>query len=215
MAERGLGVPPKFDESDYDLWKEKIDMWKDVTNLTKSKLAMVVVINSLSDGSKIQKCVIDELGKEKLNHEEGLKRLFEFMDRFYLKNNLLTAFEHLSEFNKCKFENYSSMDEYILDFNRLYKKASKGDGMKMQDKIKGLYLLDNANLNHRDKQLVLTGVDLNKEELHSQVEASLLKFFGKQATSSMKQSMSSMSLKDKDEDALTIYSWKKICELKL
>ena len=191
MADKSLAHPPIFDKelSDYNRWKSLTEIWSKCTSVGANKMAMLVVMHSLPAGSKIQNSVVDELGYEQLDHKEGMKRLFAFMDKYYKKNHTSAAVEIVSAFNNCRAENFECMDDFILEHNRLYNQLQKIKSMSMGEGVRGLLLLDKANLSETQRQLVLTGVNLDDDDnINAMVESSLLKFFGKQAISSTRKS---------------------------
>ena len=52
---------------------------------------MVIVMQSLPDGSKLKEAALEELGHEKLNHNDGMNRLLSFMDNRYKKEDIYEA----------------------------------------------------------------------------------------------------------------------------
>ena len=135
MADKSLSHPPKFDKelSDYDCWKTLTEFWQECTTISPNKQALFVVSHSLPYGSQIQKSILEQLGKDQLNHKEGMARLFKFMDKYYKKNNTLTALDNVSAFYDCKAENFDCVDDYILESNRLYSKLKPVKSMTMGD----------------------------------------------------------------------------------
>ena len=73
------------------------------------------------------------------------------------------------------------MEDYILEFKKLYNRISQKD-MTLQSPVLAFKLLDSAKLSHHDRQLALTGVDYaQKNTLFTQMKTSLRKFHGEQA----------------------------------
>ena len=201
-------VPPKFipDSMQYSLWKKEVNMWSHVTNITKSKQGVMVALYSLPPGSKIKDNVMEQLGEGELKNERGLENLMKFLDKIYQKNDIFTARDKFNEFLYCELKDFESMDEYIMEHNRLYKRVEKFDICKMSSGARGFLLLERAKLTFKEQQFVLTGVNFEESDtLHEQIEASLLKFFGKQATSTI-QKQSSITLKEEDSFYTAGYS---------
>ena len=74
------------------------------------------------------------------------------------------------------------MEDFIMEFQRLCKRAEKYDILTIADGAKAFMLLEAAQLENRDELLVLTSVNFNeKDTIYEQMSASLIKFFGKQA----------------------------------
>ena len=73
------------------------------------------------------------------------------------------------------------MEEFILEFEKRYNRIKQKE-MALPTCVLAFKLLDASGLSHRDRQLVLTGVDYsNKDSMYNQMKASLKKFHGEQA----------------------------------
>ena len=73
------------------------------------------------------------------------------------------------------------MEEFILEFEKRYNRIKQKE-MTLPTCVLAFKLLDASGLSHRDRQLVLTGVDYsNKDSMYDQMKASLKKFHGEQA----------------------------------
>lgn len=73
------------------------------------------------------------------------------------------------------------MEDYVIEFEKLYNKT-KNFKMDLPKPVLAFKLLE---LDMKDRQLVLTGVDYAKvDNLFKQMSVSLKKFFGQQAASS-------------------------------
>ena len=125
--------------------------------------------------------MFSELGVDKLNKEGGMKTLISIMDEIYKKDDLSEAYEVYTEFNRFKRNGTISMENYVIEFEELYNKTCKYK-MTLPTYVLAFKLLEGANLDHKDRQLILTGVNLKEEgTLFKQMSTSLKKFFGKQS----------------------------------
>ena len=195
--------PPIFDhESEstqvYSSWKKEVQLWRFLSNCPKNKQGANILWHSIKEGSKLREDIIEALGMEQLNNENSFDNIINFLDNVYKKNEIYNARERFFALLRCKRENFKSMDEYIREYNLLARKNAKFEMCKLPSGAKGFLLLERAQLNYKDQLIVLTGVDLNGEKLDEQIEASLLKFFGKQATTECEKEMSSITLKEED-----------------
>ena len=108
--------PPKFGgDKTYERWKTEIEGWKLVTKVEKKSQAITVAL-SFDEGSEVRDKVFSELDINELHVEEGLKKLIENLDKWYLKDNLSSAYESWSNFYKFKRSENCSMETYILEF---------------------------------------------------------------------------------------------------
>ena len=101
--------------------------------------------------------MFSELGVDKHNKEGGMKTLISFMDEIYKKDDLSVAYEVYTEFNRFKRNGTISMENYVIEFEKLYNKTCKYK-MTLPKSVLAFKLLG-ANLDHKDRQLILTGVN--------------------------------------------------------
>ena len=197
----GLGSPPIFDpecrEKSYEVYRTELSFWAKFTSLPKRKMGLAVAL-SLPEGSNIRTKLFSELSIEDLDCDSGLTKLLEYLDKIYLKDDLISAREIFTEFIRFTKKDKDTMESYIMEFDRLYRKAEKYDILKVANGAKGFMLLESAKLEHKDEQLVLTGVNFDeKDRIHEQMSASLIKFHGKQVITN-KDKSGSIQVKDED-----------------
>lgn len=176
-------TPPIFTESKpYGRWVDEIKVWQSVTELEAKKQGPAIALSlPESDGGGVRDKVFSELGVESLNAETGVETLIAFLDKLFKKDELSAAYEVYTDFDRYKRSPAISMDNYVTEFGKLYNKTKKYK-MTLPESVLAFKLLDGAGLEHKDRQLVLTGVDYNNETtLFQQMSTSLRKFFGKQS----------------------------------
>ena len=108
------------------------------------------------------------------------------MDKLFKKDELSEAYETYVEFDRFRLSKVgvSSMEDYVIEFEKLYNKTKKFK-MELPQPVLAFKLLECSDLEMKDRQLVLTGVDYDKTTtLFKQMSISLKKFFGQQAASS-------------------------------
>ena len=121
-----------------------------------------------------------------MNADDGVTKLIEFLDKLFKKDELSEAYETYVEFNRFRRTKVgvSSMEDYVIEFEKLYNKTKKFK-MELPQPVLAFKLLECSDLEMKDRQLVLTGVDYDKTTtLFKQMSTSLKKFFGQQAASS-------------------------------
>ena len=182
---KGISMPPPFNpecsNKPYGLWKTEVSFWEELTSLAPKKRALAVAL-AIPEGSKLRNKIFSELSRDELNGADGLQKLIAYLDKLYLKDDLFNARQMYSDLVRHKKTEKDSMDDFIMEFDRLCTQAEKYDVLKLSNGVKGFMLLDGAQLDHREELLVLTSVDFNeKDTIHEQMSSSLTKFFGKQA----------------------------------
>ena len=190
---------PKFGGGKtYERWKQEIEGWKLVTKVEKKSQAITVAL-SFDEESEIRDKVFSELDINELHVENGLEKLIENLDKWYLKDTLSSAYASWGNFYKFKRSENCSMESYILEFLKRYK-AVKKHKIEIPKCVLAFILLDCAGLELRDKQLVLTAVNFDKpDELLDQMGTALKKFFGEQGASASFGDSSSSSIAIKPE----------------
>ena len=71
--------PPNFTSERYELYREKLLAWRDVTDLPTEKQGIVIALTLPDDDkNKIQEKVFNQIGRENLKQENGLDTLINF-----------------------------------------------------------------------------------------------------------------------------------------
>lgn len=103
------------------------------------------------------------------------------MDSIFKKDDLSAAYEAYTDFDRYKRQSPVSMENYVMEFEKLYNKTRKYS-MTLPQSVLAFKLLDGAELEGKDRQSVLTGVDyFDADHLFIQMSRSLKKIFGKQS----------------------------------
>lgn len=109
--------PPCFDkETSFDTWKNKIEIWRRVTDLAKNKQALAV---SLSLTGKARECAI-EISSDELARDEGMTLLIKKLDSVFLKKAEDSAHEAYSKFDGYRKGEEVTMAHFIIEFEQLY-----------------------------------------------------------------------------------------------
>ena len=169
--ERSFKNPPLFVETlTYEAWKEEIQMWKLVTDLSKEKQAIAVVL-TLSGKAKEK---AKELKSDELHKEDGTDKLFAKLDEIFKKDELDGAYEAYYKFEHFTKSEDISMMAYIVEFEQLNARVKKFN-MTLPDSVLGFKLLDNSGLDKKDRQIVLSS---NKTLTYDNIKSSLKRIFG-------------------------------------
>ena len=176
-------TPPEFGErKPYSRWVDEVRAWEALTDLEVKKRGLALALSLPEEHSNnIRDKVFSEVPIEDLNKEDGVKTLLRFMDNIFKKDELSEAYEVYADFDRYKRTEEISIEMYVMEFEKLYHRTKKFK-MELPEAVLAFKLLEGANLNKTDKQLVLTGVDYAKPDtLFRQMTCSLKKFFGKQS----------------------------------
>ena len=180
----GYKNPPEFNSKGkpYDRYIEELRAWCIVTELDKKKQGVATaLLLPENDPSGARDKVFNELKLETINADNGVDTLITYFDGLFKKDKLSEVYERYIHFDRYVRENDKKMEEFILEFEKLYNRIKQKD-MTLPSPVLAFKLLDAAKLSHRDRQLALTGVDYaRKNELFDQMKAALQKFHGDQA----------------------------------
>ena len=171
--------PPNLTLVPYELYKQKLLAWREVTDLSKEKQGVAIALSlPEEDKNKIQEKVFNQIGLDQLKRDDGLDILIQFLDSILLKDELSDSFEKFQEFEEFQRANGQSISEYISTFDSMYRKIEKLD-MKLPSHILAFKLLRKANISKEENMLILTGMNNgNKGTLYDEAKASLKKFKG-------------------------------------
>ena len=85
--------PPNLTSVPYELYKQKLLAWREVTDLSKDKQGAAIALSLPEDKNKIQEKVFNEIGLDKLKQDDGLDTLIQFLDGFLLQDELSYSLE--------------------------------------------------------------------------------------------------------------------------
>ena len=177
-----LSAPAFGGEKSYEQYMMEVDAWCAVQHSIPKKDQAVILALSLpdNDSTGVKDKLFHDLSLSDLNCDNGVETFKAFMENLFKKDDLTLIYERYTQFEQCKREGKQTVEEYILEFDRRYKRAEK-KGLVYPDVIKAFKLLDNGTASGANKMITLTAVDFNKkDELYSQMQAALRKFHGEQ-----------------------------------
>ena len=125
MANSARKCPPLFkeDETDYEQWKEDVDLWTELSDIDKSKQAIAIHL-SLTGRAR---SASSELSKAELKAEDGVQTLLPKLDRVFLQDDNWRCFNAYLAFENCRRESDMSIDEFLSEFDRRNFKLKKCD----------------------------------------------------------------------------------------
>ena len=151
-------------------------MWQALTELEKKKQGLAIASSLPEEGqNSVRDKVFSEISADVLNADDGVTKLIEFLDKIFKKDELSEAYETYVEFDRFRRSKLSSMEDYVIEFEKLYNKTKKFK-MELPQPVLAFKLLECSDLEMKDRQLVLTGVDYDKTDtMFKQMSISLKK----------------------------------------
>lgn len=177
-------VPAFGGTKSYDRWKEELKAWQFVTNIGKKKQAVAVAL-SFPEGSEVRSKIFEEVNIDDLTDDNGVKTLLQHLDNWYKKDEMSAAYEAWTRFDTYFKGKDDSMETYILEFVKRNAVLTKYK-VSIPKCILAFKLLDNAGLDLKEKQIVLTAVSFSEpDKMFASMQQALKKFFGSQEVLSL------------------------------
>ena len=84
--------PPHFFSKNFEIYKLELLAWSEVTEISKSKQAIVIALSITDDD--IRENIFTQLSLEDLKQEKGLDCLIQFLDSFLGKDEITDTVEN-------------------------------------------------------------------------------------------------------------------------
>ena len=196
--------PPAFIKTkSYERYKQKLLAWKGVTDLSSRKQAISVALSLPEENeTQIRDKVFDQFPLEELKKENGLSLLVTFFDKHLAKDDLSDSLEKFTDFENYERSEGQTISDFIANFDTKYRRIEK-KSMQLPSEILAFKLLQKARINHKEKLLVLTGMNYgNRKTLYEEAKMSLKKFKGDQLSSEKQVSKINLRKFVKNEEVL-------------
>ena len=196
--------PPAFNKTkSYERYKQELLAWKEVTDLSSRKQAIVVALSLPEDDeTQIRDKVFDQLPLEELKKENGLSLLVTFFDKHLAKDDLSDSLEKFTDFENYERREGQTICDFIANFDTKYRRIEK-KSMKLPSEILAFKLLQKARINYKERLLVLTGMNYgNRKSMYEDTKSSLKKFIGEQLSSEKQSSEIKLGKLVKNEEVL-------------
>ena len=179
MATR-IPVPLLTEDITYSRFKIELDVWAKTTDLAKTKQAAVIALSLPKKTEKfkidIKEKVFEEIG-DKLNAEDGMKTLIDFLDKHLEKDKLADFYDKHVTFERYSREEGQSMEAYIAQFDTLYQKLKKLN-VTIAPEILACKLIYNANLSPEKQMFVKSDIDYEKKDtMYTSAQTALKKYY--------------------------------------
>ena len=178
--------PPGLASKSYELYKQELLAWREVTEICRSKQGIVIALTLPNEEPfKVRENVLNNLSLDELKRENGLDTLIQYLDVYLEKDDLSDRFEKYEDFENFQRTNGQNIREFIADFDSKYRKLWKMS-INLPPEILAFKLLKTVNITKHQKMLVLTGVNFsNKETIYEDMKQSLRKFIGNSTENSV------------------------------
>ena len=184
--------PPNFidENKKFSDYKKDLLRWSRLTTIKPALQAEMVVYKLEGHPSKIKEKIETQIGDKIENNETGIKVLLEFLEGIYDEDDMAESYDKYVSFKTKKRNDDEPVAQFIAEWDNLYYKC-KNAKCELPDIVLCFELLQAANLDQRETQLVLTGVNYKegkeKENLLDQMKSALKKFKGRAVISGDKQ----------------------------
>ena len=198
--------PPAFNKTkSYERYKQELLAWKEVTDLSSRKQAIVVALSlPEEDETQIRDKVFDQLPLEELKKENGISLLVTFFDKHLAKDDLSDSLEKFTDFENYERREGQTIHDFIANFDAKYRRIEK-KSMKLPSEILAFKLLQKARINHKEKLLVLTGMNYgNRKSMYEDTKTTLKNFLGEQLSSEKQSSEIKLRKLVKNEEVLVM-----------
>ncbi len=162
--------PPLLEDlENYEQWKEDVLMWKEITDLGKSKQALAVHLTLKGQARQ----VANQVSTDDKKKENGLEILLEKLDESFLKEPERRKFMAYQDFEECTRKEDMSVCDFMREFDTKYFKM-KEKGMELPDEVLAFRLVKNCKLTDIQKDQVMAST---KPLSFKEVRATLKRMF--------------------------------------
>ena len=206
--------PPAFisEAKSFETYKRDLERWSKLTSVKPELQAFMVVHHLDGNVSGVKDKIDNGLTDEKLNCTDGIKNLLNFLEAIYKKDTMSDAFDKYKDFTQIRRKGDAGIQAFIAEWSMSYSKA-KTAGCEMSDMVLAFMLLDAANLNAIERNLVLTGVNYTegetKKNFLEQMQTALKKFVGRSVVGEERKEDSTLLTSENFEQVLLAKGWTK------
>ena len=192
-------APPSLSEcKTYEDWKKVVNIWGKFTKMEVKKQGMAVL---LSLKGAAQEAVL-ELEEDKIDCNDGLKNVLARLDKLYLKDETLTKYQALEDFESYKRPQNLPIVDYIIQFDKRYHKI-KSYGTTISEDLLAFRLLKSAKLSPADEKLAKgTATALKYDAMKTQLKKLFSEntSFNNEPAASNIEDINQLSLYNDDDD---------------
>ena len=135
--------PPDFSSQNFELYKQELRAWSEVTEISRSKQAIVIAL-SIKD-TATRENVLSQLSLEDLKQDNVLEILINFLDSFFGKDEISDTLEKYEDFENFQRADNQSIRDFIACFDMKYRKLEKLK-INLPQEILAFKMLGKANI---------------------------------------------------------------------
>ena len=160
--------PPPFDRTvdEYRAWKRDFELWQSITEAPKIKQGVLLSLR-LDKVTRDEVC--EAVSNADLVTEGGVKKVLDQLDKIFIRDKKLTAFEAYEHFESYERPGKLPITEYVKEFQKRLKKV-ENDGTKIADHILAYRLIKSAKLSENQLQILKATAEMTYEAMTSQMK---------------------------------------------
>ena len=213
--------PPTFvsETKSYATYKDDLYRWSRITSVPAKQQAEVVVYGLEGHPSGIKEKITTKIGKDIEDAPDGIKKLVEYLDTIYKKDEMADAWTKYKNFQKVSRADNININDFIAEFEKEYLLA-KTAGCEFSDTLWAFRLLEATNLivrwtkNFFKLESIHYEDAKDKKNLVDQFKTSLKKFQGRQTVSGEEKVRYDPALVSQVTQVLISEGWKKPANIK-
>ena len=166
-----MKMPPKFvSDDDYENWKRDIEIWRELTDLPKTKQALAMHL-SLNGRARIAS---SEISVDSLKNENGVDTLINKLDKVFLKDEGRRQFAVFHELYNLRRSPETSVNDFLVEFEHVYYKFA-AQKMILPDPVIAFMLLASCKFTDSEVQLIMSAIT---EVTYDNMKSALKRIFG-------------------------------------
>ena len=166
-------TPPSLeDESHYEQWRRNIEVWVELTDLTKAKQALAI---HMALKGRAQ-AASSELTISELKADDGVKKLLAKLDGLFLRDEGRRQFASFRNMYRYRRDPSEDVDTFVSNFEHEYFKL-KGLKVTLPETVLAFMLLEACDLEDKEEQIVLSSLT-DSAITFEHMKAALKRIFG-------------------------------------
>ena len=173
--------PPKLQEAaSYEEWKTELEFWSEMSGVKTQDQGPIIMMNIPNEckyGNGLRSSLMGSLKLVDVRVTGGLKKVMDHLDELLGKSTVSMLLEAWDDFMRYERGNGQSMRDFITGYEGAVRKL-KEVGQDLQESSQTFIMLNKAKISFGEKSLVMTQLDLKKEDgLYRRVRALCLQSF--------------------------------------
>lgn len=164
-----MKMPPLLQDEDcYEVWKEDLKIWCDLTDIPAEKQALAIHLTLTGRA----RAASQQVSRDDLKKNTGVKTLLGKLDSVFLVEKGRRQFAAFNAFHNYT-RNTDDIGAFVSGFENVYFKFSQ-QGMTLPDTVLAFMLLRAGNLEEVDRKVVMSSI---KEVTYENMKSALKRIF--------------------------------------